>query len=91
MFAAVLRFGTRPAPLTCRNITRKTNVTHLNALCRTCLFIVDLLAPLPALLRPGEVGDGDDEEGVAWVGNTGKCIVPVGKAVVSMSFVCAVP
>lgn len=41
------------------------------------LAVVDLLAPLAALVGPREVGDGNDEEGVAGVGNTGKGVVPV--------------
>lgn len=40
------------------------------------LAVVDLVAPLAALVGPREVGDGDDEEGVAWVGDTGKGVVP---------------
>lgn len=31
---------------------------------------------LPALLRPGEVRNGDDEEAVGRVGNTGQGVVP---------------
>lgn len=40
--------------------------------------VVDLAAPLAALVGPGEVGDGNDEERVAGVGNTGKGVVPGG-------------
>jgi hypothetical protein len=41
------------------------------------LAVVDLLAPLAALVGPREMGDGNDEEGVAGVGNTGKGVVPM--------------
>jgi hypothetical protein len=41
------------------------------------LAVVDLLAPLAALVGPREVGDGNDEEGVAGVGDTGKGVVPM--------------
>lgn len=40
------------------------------------LLVVDLLSSLTALVRPWEVGDWDDEEGVGTVGNTGEGIVP---------------
>ena len=43
----------------------------------TGLAVVNLLAPLATLVGPREVGDGDDEERVAGVGNTGKGVVPV--------------
>ena len=48
----------------------------LHALLSTGGVVVDLVAPLTALLRPGEVGDGDEEEGIAWVGDTGERVVP---------------
>lgn len=38
--------------------------------------VVDLSAPLAAFVGPGEVGDGDDEEGVAGVSDTGQGVVP---------------
>ena len=41
------------------------------------LAVVDLVAPLAALVGPREVGDGNDEEGVAGVCDTGKGVVPV--------------
>jgi hypothetical protein len=44
----------------------------------TGLAVVDLVAPLAALVGPGEVGDGNDEEGVAGVCDTGKGVVPIG-------------
>ena len=38
--------------------------------------VVDLLARRASLVRPREVGDGDEEEGVAGVGDTGEGVVP---------------
>ena len=40
------------------------------------LVIVDLCTVLPALLRPGEVSDGNEEEGVAAIGDTSEGVVP---------------
>lgn len=51
-------------------------IDALGALGRTLLVVVDLPARLAALLGPGEVGDGDEEEGVAAVGDTGEGVVP---------------
>jgi hypothetical protein len=53
---------------------------HLNRLGGTSIRVVNLLTSLTALVRPGEVSDGNDEEGVAGVGNTGKGIVPGGES-----------
>lgn len=53
-----------------------TLVTALSGLRGTVLIVVDLAARLTALLRPGEVRDGDEEEGVAAVGDTGEGVVP---------------
>jgi len=52
---------------------------HLNLLSSASLRVVDLVASLATLVRPREVCDGNDEEGVAAVGNTGKSVVPGGK------------
>ena len=38
--------------------------------------VVDLVAPLTALVGPGEVCDGDDEEAVRAIGDTSESIVP---------------
>ena len=38
--------------------------------------VVNLVAPLTALVGPREVGDGNEEEGVAGVGNTSEGVVP---------------
>lgn len=48
----------------------------LHALLSTGGVVVDLVAPLTTLLRPGEVGDGNEEEGIAWLGDTGEGVVP---------------
>ena len=45
-------------------------------LLRSCATVVDLLALLATLVRPWEVHDWDEEEGVAGIGNTGEGIVP---------------
>lgn len=39
--------------------------------------VVDLATSLTSLLRPGEVHDGEDEEGVAGVCHTRESVVPV--------------
>jgi len=41
--------------------------------------VVNLVATLAALLRPGEVSHGDDEEAVGAVRNTSQCVIPGGK------------
>jgi len=51
---------------------RKEDNLHLAA----SLAVVDLVAPLTALVRPREVGDGDEEERVAGIGDTGEGVVP---------------
>lgn len=38
--------------------------------------VVDLVAPLTALVGPGEVGNRDEEKGVAGIGDTSKSVVP---------------
>ena len=38
--------------------------------------VVDLAAPLAALIGPREVRNRDEEEGVAGIGNTSKGVVP---------------
>ena len=48
----------------------------LDILCRTLVAVVNLSALFAAFLRPWEVGDWDEEEGVARVGHTGECVVP---------------
>jgi len=53
-------------------LQRKADNLHLGA----SLAVVDLVAPLTALVGPGEVSNGNEEEGVAWVGNTGEGVVP---------------
>lgn len=53
---------------------------HLDRLGSTSSRVVNLLTSLAALVRPGEVGDGNDEERVAGVGNTGKGVVPGGES-----------
>lgn len=50
--------------------------TNLHSLRSASLVVVDLAAPLTALVRPREVGDRDEEEGVRWVGDTGEGVVP---------------
>lgn len=51
----------------------------LDLLGSASLRVVDLAASLATLVRPGEVRNGDEEERVAAVGNTGKSIVPGGE------------
>ena len=53
-------------------LKRKEDSLHLGA----SLTVVHLVAPLTALVRPWEVGDRDEEERVAGVGNTGEGVVP---------------
>lgn len=53
-------------------LKRKVDNLHLGA----GLAVVNLVAPLTALVGPGEVGNGNEEERVAGVGNTGKGVVP---------------
>jgi len=53
-------------------LKRKEDSLHLGA----SLAVVHLVAPLAALVGPREVGDGDEEERVAGVGNTGEGVVP---------------
>lgn len=48
----------------------------LDGLSSTGVVVVDLGASLAALVRPGEVGDGDNEEGVGAVADTGESVVP---------------
>lgn len=52
---------------------------NLDLLGGASLRVVDLAAPLTALVGPWEVSNWDDEEGVAAVGDTGKGVVPGGK------------
>jgi hypothetical protein len=56
----------------------RTSRTFLNGLLGTCSVIIDLVASLSALVGPWEVGNRDDEERVAGVGDTGEGVVPVG-------------
>ena len=53
-------------------LKRKVDNLHLGA----GLAVVNLVAPLTALVGPGEVSNGNEEEGVAGVGNTGEGVVP---------------
>lgn len=53
-------------------LKRKVDNLHLGA----SLAVVNLVAPLTALVRPGEVSNGDEEKRVAGVGNTGEGVVP---------------
>jgi hypothetical protein len=55
-----------------RDEKKRVDNLHLGA----SLAVVNLVAPLTALVRPREVGDGDEEERVAGVGNTGERVVP---------------
>ncbi len=48
----------------------------LHRLRRTGIFVVNLAALLATLLRPREMRNGDEEEGVAGVRNTGEGVVP---------------
>ena len=61
-------------------IQRNTVVPLLHdgiVLCSSCLAVVNLFTHLTALVAPREVCHRDEEKGVAWVGNTSKCIVPI--------------
>ena len=51
---------------------RKEDGLHLGA----SLAVVNLVAPLTALVRPREVGDGNEEERIAGIGDTGEGVVP---------------
>ena len=53
-------------------LKRKEDNLHFGA----SLAVVNLVAPLAALVGPGEVSNGDEEEGVAGVGNTCEGVVP---------------
>ena len=46
-------------------------------LCSSCLTVVNLATHLTPFIAPREVCHWDEEEGVAWVGNTSECIVPI--------------
>lgn len=56
--------------------TSVLSLTHLHALLSTRGVVVDLVALLTAFLGPREVRNGDEEEGVAGVGDTGERVVP---------------
>jgi hypothetical protein len=53
-------------------VTKREDGLNLSASCA----VVDLVALLTALVRPWEVSDGDEEEGVAGVSNTSEGVVP---------------
>ena len=53
-------------------MTKREDGLNLSASCA----VVDLVALLTALVRPWEVSDGDEEEGVAGVSNTSEGVVP---------------
>ena len=55
-----------------RDERKRVDSLHLGA----SLAVVNLVAPLTALVGPREVGDGDEEERVAGVGDTGEGVVP---------------
>jgi len=57
----------------------RSKTTDLDLLGGAGLGVVDLAAHLAALVGPWEVGDGDDEEGIAAVGDTGESVVPRGE------------
>ena len=49
---------------------------YLDLLHGASLAVVDLAPLLTALVAPGEVKDGNNEEAVGAVCNTGECVVP---------------
>jgi hypothetical protein len=53
-------------------VTKREDGLNLSASCA----VVDLVALLTALVRPWDVSDGDEEEGVAGVSNTSEGVVP---------------
>ena len=55
-------------------------LTATDGLLSASLGVVDLSAPLTALVGPWEVSDWNDEEAVAAVGDTGKSVVPSGES-----------
>lgn len=57
-------------------VSNSSSTWALHALLSTGGVVVDLVAPLATLLRPREVSDGDEEERVAWIGDTGERVVP---------------
>jgi hypothetical protein len=63
----------RQAALHSVHTEKKERSLHLSA----SLAVVHLLAPLAALVGPREVGDGNEEERVAGVGDTSEGVVPL--------------